>query len=126
MDSSKTPVDQQQEQHSSTARRRRVSTPVPVLYFEFEVWVLHGEDDKRDWNSICFTMTSFTGNATQKETEMATKSSGPSYDSLMNYKRSNDPNSMARRASLNEQKPQSGFFGSMWYNFVRGPTSHNK
>ncbi|KAJ8119986.1 hypothetical protein ONZ43_g3190 [Nemania bipapillata] len=44
------------------------------------------------------------------------QSSGPSYESLMNYKRSNDPNSMARRSSLNEQKPQSGFFGSMWQN----------
>ncbi|KAI1186478.1 hypothetical protein F5B17DRAFT_403524, partial [Nemania serpens] len=25
---------------------------------------------------------------------------------------------MARRASLNEQKPQSGFFGSMWHKYV--------
>ncbi|KAI1118004.1 hypothetical protein F5Y14DRAFT_400783 [Nemania sp. NC0429] len=36
----------------------------------------------------------------------------------MNYKRSNDPNSIARRASLHEQKPQSGFFGSMWHKYV--------
>lgn len=46
------------------------------------------------------------------------QSSGPSYESLMNYKRSTDPTSIARRASLNEQKPPSGFFGSMWYKYV--------
>ncbi|KAI0876299.1 hypothetical protein GGS24DRAFT_499032 [Hypoxylon argillaceum] len=51
-------------------------------------------------------------------------SSGPSYESLMNYKRSNDPNSMARRASLNEQKPQSGFFGSMWHKYVLPAPTH--
>ncbi|KAI1353005.1 hypothetical protein F5Y01DRAFT_73228 [Xylaria sp. FL0043] len=49
------------------------------------------------------------------------RSSGPSYESLMNYKRSNDPVSIARRASLNEQKPPTGFFGSIWHNYVRGP-----
>ncbi|KAI0200344.1 hypothetical protein F4808DRAFT_460937 [Astrocystis sublimbata] len=54
------------------------------------------------------------------------RSSGPSYESLMNYKRSNDPNSIARRASLSEQKPQAGFFGSMWQSFTRGPSSPNK
>ncbi|KAI1367106.1 hypothetical protein F5Y08DRAFT_299443 [Xylaria arbuscula] len=50
------------------------------------------------------------------------RSSGPSYETLMNYKRSGDPQSTARRQSLNEQKPQSGFFGTMWQNYVRGPT----
>ncbi|KAI1747953.1 hypothetical protein F4782DRAFT_519052 [Xylaria castorea] len=54
------------------------------------------------------------------------QSSGPSYESLMNYKRSSDPNSIARRSSLSEQKPQSGFFGSMWHNFTRGPQDQNK
>ncbi|KAI0516801.1 hypothetical protein F5B22DRAFT_606545 [Xylaria bambusicola] len=48
------------------------------------------------------------------------RSSGPSYDSLMNYKRSNDPGSSARRQSLHEQKPPSGFFGAMWQTYVRG------
>ncbi|KAI0533072.1 hypothetical protein GGR58DRAFT_506747 [Xylaria digitata] len=62
----------------------------------------------------------------QSSTARRRRSSGPSYDGLMNYKRSNDPTSMARRASLNEQKPQSGFFGSMWYNFTRGPSSPTK
>ncbi|KAJ8132561.1 hypothetical protein O1611_g1064 [Lasiodiplodia mahajangana] len=51
----------------------------------------------------------------QGSTTRRRRSSGPSYESLMNYKRSSDPNSIARRASLNEQKPQSGFFGSMWH-----------
>ncbi|KAI0459251.1 hypothetical protein F5B21DRAFT_499436 [Xylaria acuta] len=62
----------------------------------------------------------------QSSTTRRRRSSGPSYESLMNHKRSNDPNSMARRASLSEQKPQSGFFGSMWHNFTRGPSSQNK
>ncbi|TGJ82458.1 hypothetical protein E0Z10_g6283 [Xylaria hypoxylon] len=65
----------------------------------------------------------------QGSTSRRRRSSGPSYESLMNYKRSNDPTSMARRASLNEQKPHSGFFGSMWHNghsFTRGPSSPNK
>ncbi|KAI1422865.1 hypothetical protein F5Y12DRAFT_573094 [Xylaria sp. FL1777] len=62
----------------------------------------------------------------QSSTARRRRSSGPSYDSLMNYKRSSDPNSIARRASLSEQKPQSGFFGSMWHNFVRGPSSSTK
>ncbi|KAI0396671.1 hypothetical protein F5Y17DRAFT_455739 [Xylariaceae sp. FL0594] len=42
------------------------------------------------------------------------RGSGPSYEGLMNYKRSNDPNSVARRASLHDQKPPAGFFGTMW------------
>ncbi|KAI1128112.1 hypothetical protein F5Y10DRAFT_265431 [Nemania abortiva] len=62
----------------------------------------------------------------QGSTTRRRRSSGPSYESLMNYKRSADPNSIARRASLNEQKPQSGFFGSMWQNFTRGPQSPTK
>ncbi|KAI1436725.1 hypothetical protein GGR50DRAFT_649316 [Xylaria sp. CBS 124048] len=49
------------------------------------------------------------------------RSSGPAYEGLLNYKRSTDPSSIARRASLYEQKPPSGFFGSLWYNFTRGP-----
>lgn len=62
----------------------------------------------------------------QSSTSRRRRSSGPSYESLMNYKRTTDPNAMARRASLNEQKPQSGFFGSMWHNFTRGPSSAAK
>ncbi|KAK5635448.1 hypothetical protein RRF57_011160 [Xylaria bambusicola] len=47
-----------------------------------------------------------------------TPSSGPAYDGLINYKRSKDPGSSARRQSLHEQKPPSGFFGMMWYKYV--------
>ncbi|KAI1157951.1 hypothetical protein F5B18DRAFT_657158 [Nemania serpens] len=46
----------------------------------------------------------------QSSTSRRRRSSGPTFETLMNYKRSNDPSSIARRASLNEQKPQSGFF----------------
>ncbi|KAI0424164.1 hypothetical protein F5Y09DRAFT_335995 [Xylaria sp. FL1042] len=55
----------------------------------------------------------------QSSTSRRRRSSGPSYDSLMNHKRSADPTSMARRASLSEQKPHLGFFGSMWHKETR-------
>ncbi|KXJ95975.1 hypothetical protein Micbo1qcDRAFT_231119 [Microdochium bolleyi] len=54
------------------------------------------------------------------------RSSGPSFEGLMAQKRSNDPVHMARRQSLHDQKPQAGFFGSMWHNFTRGPGSPPK
>lgn len=54
------------------------------------------------------------------------RSSGPSFESLMAAKRSNDPVAMARRQSLHDQKPQAGFFGQMWHNFTRGPGSPSK
>ncbi|KAI4869242.1 hypothetical protein F4820DRAFT_444364 [Hypoxylon rubiginosum] len=43
------------------------------------------------------------------------RGSGPTFDGLMNQKRASDPSSMARRASLHDQKPQAGFFGQMWH-----------
>ncbi|KAI1468610.1 uncharacterized protein F4812DRAFT_458139 [Daldinia caldariorum] len=46
------------------------------------------------------------------------RSSGPTFDSLMSQKRTSDPDSLARRASLHEQKPQAGFFGKMWHKFL--------
>ncbi|KAJ2967441.1 hypothetical protein NUW58_g10452 [Xylaria curta] len=106
MDASKSPTTQQQE---SSTRRRRVSVssclstePLGIVQSSLR------QDGRRD---SCDPSPSFP-------------SSGPSYDSLMNYKRSNDPNSMARRASLNEQKPQSGFFGSMWQKYVPVSPAH--
>ncbi|KAI1336851.1 hypothetical protein F5Y15DRAFT_392401 [Xylariaceae sp. FL0016] len=65
-------------------------------------------------------------NAQAGSTASRRRSSGPSFDGLMNHKRSSDPQSMARRASLSEQKPQAGFFGTMWQNFTRGPSSPSK
>jgi hypothetical protein len=57
---------------------------------------------------------------------LSPQSSGPSFESLMAAKRSNDPAAMARRQSLHDQKPQAGFFGQMWHNFTRGPGSPSK
>ncbi|KAI1400511.1 hypothetical protein F4819DRAFT_487548 [Hypoxylon fuscum] len=54
------------------------------------------------------------------------RGSGPTFDGLMNQKRGSDASSMARRASLHDQKPQAGFFGTMWNNFTRGPQSPTK
>ncbi|KAI1265956.1 hypothetical protein F5Y18DRAFT_426469 [Xylariaceae sp. FL1019] len=65
-------------------------------------------------------------NAQQDLSQRQRRSSGPSFDSLMNHKRSTDPHAAARRNSLNEQKPTAGFFGSMWHNFTRGPSSPPK
>ncbi|KAK4188546.1 hypothetical protein QBC35DRAFT_451210 [Podospora australis] len=42
------------------------------------------------------------------------------FEGLQAQKRSNDPASVARRQSMNEQRPASGFFGTMWNNYVRG------
>lgn len=42
------------------------------------------------------------------------------FEGLQAQKRSNDPASIARRQSMNEQRPAAGFFGNMWNNYVRG------
>ncbi|KAI0018306.1 hypothetical protein F4780DRAFT_525786 [Xylariomycetidae sp. FL0641] len=65
-------------------------------------------------------------NAHADSTASRRRSSGPAFDGLMKHNRSNDPAAMARRASLHDQKPQAGFFGQMWQNFTRGPTSPTK
>ncbi|KAI1093652.1 hypothetical protein F5B19DRAFT_491249 [Rostrohypoxylon terebratum] len=54
------------------------------------------------------------------------RGSGPTFEGLMNAKRSNESSSMARRASLHDQKPQTGFLGQMWHSFTRGPQSPTK
>ncbi|KAI0125934.1 hypothetical protein BJ170DRAFT_685179 [Xylariales sp. AK1849] len=54
------------------------------------------------------------------------RGSGPTFQGLMNQKRSTDPTQQARRQSLHEQKPQLGFVGQMWHNFTRGPSSPTK
>ncbi|KAI1660161.1 hypothetical protein F4813DRAFT_314971 [Daldinia decipiens] len=54
------------------------------------------------------------------------RGSGPTFEGLMNQKRGSDPSSIARRASLHDQKPQAGFFGQMWHNFTRGQQSPTK
>ncbi|KAI6093289.1 hypothetical protein F4821DRAFT_78395 [Hypoxylon rubiginosum] len=54
------------------------------------------------------------------------RGSGPTFDGLMNQKRASDASSIARRASLHDQKPQAGFFGQMWHTFTRGPQSPTK
>ncbi|KAI0154800.1 hypothetical protein GGR57DRAFT_501997 [Xylariaceae sp. FL1272] len=64
--------------------------------------------------------------AQQDFSQRRRRSSGPSFDSLMSHKRSSDASATARRNSLNEQKPNAGFFGSMWHNFTRGPSSPTK
>jgi hypothetical protein len=49
-------------------------------------------------------------------------SHGVLFEGLQNQKRNNDPASVARRQSMNEQRPKPGFIGQMWNNWVRGTT----
>ncbi|KAK4648522.1 uncharacterized protein QC761_110860 [Podospora bellae-mahoneyi] len=42
------------------------------------------------------------------------------FEGLEAQKRSQDPAAVARRQSMNEQRPKSGFIGSMWNNWVHG------
>ena len=42
------------------------------------------------------------------------RASGTLFASLHQQKRSDDPRSVARRQSMNEQRPQPGFIGKMW------------
>ncbi|KAM7224272.1 hypothetical protein V8F06_000053 [Rhypophila decipiens] len=46
------------------------------------------------------------------------------FDSLTAQKRKDDPASIARRQSMNDQQPKSGFIGQMWNNWVHGPGSN--
>jgi len=43
------------------------------------------------------------------------------FESLQAQKRSNDPAAVARRQSLNEQRPPAGFFGQLWNKCVPLP-----
>ncbi|KAI1773959.1 hypothetical protein F4818DRAFT_442714 [Hypoxylon cercidicola] len=60
-------------------------------------------------------MDSDKGSSGQSPTSPSRRrGSGPTFDGLMNQKRGSDASSVARRASLHDQKPQAGFFGQMW------------
>ncbi|KAM7195116.1 hypothetical protein V8F20_007666 [Naviculisporaceae sp. PSN 640] len=48
-------------------------------------------------------------------------SQGGLFEGLTAQKRGTDPASIARRQSMNEQRPKSGFIGQMWNNWVHGP-----
>lgn len=43
------------------------------------------------------------------------------FANLAAQKRSDDPGSVARRQSMHDAKPEAGFIGKMWNNFVHGP-----
>ena len=138
MDSSKNPIEQPQ-QNSATTRRRRVSITQLSAYLhlcplsrpESDAWYRRRHWGGRGQRPLhCLTIIIHT-NPEKRKGELpwgikavaniyshALQSSGPNYDTLMNYKRSADPQAAARRQSLNEQKPQSGFFGTMWHKYV--------
>lgn len=47
-----------------------------------------------------------------------TQSSHVLFESLQAQKRRDDPASVARRQSFNEQRPQGGFLGQMWNKYA--------
>lgn len=44
------------------------------------------------------------------------------FEGLTAQKRRDDPESIARRQSMSEQRPKSGFIGQMWNNWIHGPS----
>ncbi|KAH6639976.1 hypothetical protein BKA67DRAFT_665357 [Truncatella angustata] len=50
---------------------------------------------------------------------------GPKLDNLYMQKRSDDPESVAKRESLAEQRPGQGLIGKMMQNYVSGPAGPN-
>jgi hypothetical protein len=48
------------------------------------------------------------------------RSSHALFETLTAQKRGTDPASVARRQSMSEQRPQAGFLGQMWNNWVHG------
>ncbi|KAK1754912.1 hypothetical protein QBC47DRAFT_402262 [Echria macrotheca] len=65
--------------------------------------------------------TSSTG-STSTSTSQRRASQGL-FEGLTAQKRKDDPISIARRQSMSDQKPKSGFIGQMWNNWVYGTTS---
>ena len=48
------------------------------------------------------------------------RSSHGLFEGLTQQKRKDDPVSMARRQSMNDQRPKPGFIGQMWNSWVHG------
>ncbi|KAK4145452.1 uncharacterized protein C8A04DRAFT_10632 [Dichotomopilus funicola] len=63
---------------------------------------------RADSTSSSSSTSSTTGNA----------GTSTGHNTLQAQKRKDDPASLARRQSLNEQRPTAGFLGSMWNRFV--------
>jgi hypothetical protein len=71
----------------------------------------------RTGRSDSTSSTTSTGSATAPPHR---RSSHALFENLSAQKRKDDPVSLARRQSMNEQRPQAGFFGQMWNAWVRG------
>ncbi|KAL2133917.1 hypothetical protein VTI74DRAFT_1391 [Chaetomium olivicolor] len=75
----------------------------------------------RTGRSDSTSSASSTGSATgSARAPPPRRSSHTLFEGLTAQKRKDDPVSIARRQSLNEQRPQTGFIGQMWNNWVRG------
>ena len=98
-------------QSGSTAARRRVSEDTPLSI------VRAGPRETKRGSGLDLFQHLFTTVPVTNKTSFL-QSSGPRFEGLMNQKRSNDPEQVARRASLSDQKPQAGFIGQMWNKLV--------
>ncbi|KAK3906952.1 hypothetical protein C8A05DRAFT_11301 [Staphylotrichum tortipilum] len=58
--------------------------------------------------------TSSTGSATSATGQTSRRSSHTLFEGLTAQKRKDDPISIARRQSMSEQRPNTGFIGKMW------------
>ncbi|KAK4111771.1 hypothetical protein N656DRAFT_798663 [Canariomyces notabilis] len=84
-----------------------------------------GRSDSTSSASTAATQATFSPSATAAHaagfsTPVRRRSSGHLFEGLTAQKRKDDPASVARRQSLNEQRPPPGFIGQMWNNWVRG------
>ncbi|KIH86732.1 hypothetical protein SPBR_08765 [Sporothrix brasiliensis 5110] len=65
-------------------------------------------------------MDSPGGNAARQQRADSTGSTGSSGSMGRRQKRSNDPEQVARRASMHDQKPAPGMIGKWWSSYVHG------
>lgn len=73
-------------------------------------------------DSVSSAASSNAAPLSASQSQSGRRASGPLFASLQEHKRPQDAASMARRQSLNEQRPPPGIVGTMWNNWVRGPS----
>ncbi|KAL2257495.1 hypothetical protein VTK26DRAFT_100 [Humicola hyalothermophila] len=83
---------------------------------------LPSEQEFRTGRSDSTASASSTGSKTTSASTAPPprRSSHTLFETLQAQKRGDDPASVARRQSMNEQRPQGGFINQMWNNWVRG------
>ncbi|KAK4170215.1 hypothetical protein QBC43DRAFT_2039 [Cladorrhinum sp. PSN259] len=76
-----------------------------------------------EFRTARFNSTSSTASTTTSTSAASSpppRRSSNLFEGLENQKRRSDPDSIARRQSMNEQRIAPGFLGKMWNEYVRG------